>query len=204
MTPGLITRSTGISPGVAWAGPLPGGGYQGKTKRLDRAACAVAAWLQRHFDCPVEIRFNSYRLSGGAYVYPDGKAGFGLPEIGLGAGLIIPEHVKQERERAWDRDEWRTLPPLEWLDCWTEETVLDYSVLVFAKYMAILRTLESTSRETNWLLDRTDSARGVPTFAATCFDTDTLALGDCHDSDVQVWTTWVAVSAARHMSTSPN
>lgn len=131
----MITRSTGISPGVPWAGPLPGGGYEGKTKRLDRAVAHFADWLERHFDGPVEIRFNSDRLSGGAYVYPDGKVGFGLPEIGLGAGLIIPEHVKQERDRAWETDEWRRLPALEWLDCWTEETPLDYKVLVYAKYL---------------------------------------------------------------------
>ena len=66
----MITRSVGISPGVPWAGPLPGGGYDGKTKRLDRAVGRFAAWLQQHFACPVEIRFNSDRLSGGAFVYP--------------------------------------------------------------------------------------------------------------------------------------
>ena len=164
----MITRSIGISPGVPWAGPLPGGGYQGKTKRLDRAVARFAAWLRRHFDGPVEIRFNSDRLSGGAYVYPDGKAGFGLPEIGLGAGLIIPEHVKQERERAWDRDEWRTLPPLEWLDCWTEETRVRLQGAcvrqVSARSFGPWRT--QAGRRIR-ILDRTEAARGVPTFAAT-------------------------------------
>ena len=43
----MITRSLGISPGVPWGGPLPGGGYEGKTKRLDRAVQRFAEWLQR-------------------------------------------------------------------------------------------------------------------------------------------------------------
>jgi len=131
-----ITRSTGIDPGLPWAGPLPGGGYQGKTKRLDRAVVQFAEWLREHVAGPVQIRFNSDRLSGGAYVYPSArKIEMDTPEIGLSAGLIIPASVKQERDRAWKSDEWRLLPRLESLDCWTEETPLDYNVLVYPQFL---------------------------------------------------------------------
>ena len=40
----MITRSLGISPGLPWGGPLPGGGYEGKTKRLDRAVHDAYDW----------------------------------------------------------------------------------------------------------------------------------------------------------------
>ncbi len=127
----MITRSAGISPGVPWAGPLPGGGYQGKTNRLDRAVARFAAWLQRHFDCPVEIRFNSHRLSGGAFVYPGakGKITLDTPEIGLGARLVTPPDVRKRRKKTL------TLRPLEWEDCWTEDTPLDYDVLIYPAFL---------------------------------------------------------------------
>ena len=111
-----ITRSLGISPGVPWAGPLPGGGYQGKTKRLDRAVARFAEWLQRRIAGPIEIRFNSDRLSGGAFVYPGakGKIEFHTPEIGLGARLITPAHIKRKHDRAWENNTCQSLPRLEW------------------------------------------------------------------------------------------
>ena len=63
-----IKRSTGISPGIVWAGPLPGGGYQGSTLELDSAVASQAAWLEQHLHHDIEIRFNSDRLSGGAFI----------------------------------------------------------------------------------------------------------------------------------------
>ena len=105
----MITRSLGISPGVPWGGPLPGGGYDGKTKRLDRAVQRFAEWLHRRIAGPVQVRFNSHRLSGGAFVYPglaaDAEITFDTPEIGLGARLITPASVQRRRDRAWDKGE---------------------------------------------------------------------------------------------------
>ena len=40
----MITRSLGIAPGLPWGGPRPGGGYEGKTKRLDLAVARFAAF----------------------------------------------------------------------------------------------------------------------------------------------------------------
>lgn len=69
-----ITRSTGIAVtalGLPWAGPLPGGGSEGTTRALDRAvqryAQVLQAWLGRRVR--IEIRFNSDRRSGGAWVW---------------------------------------------------------------------------------------------------------------------------------------
>ena len=99
----MITRSIGIAPGVPWGGPLPGGGYDGKTKRLDRAVQRFAEWLHQRIPGPVQVRFNSHRLSGGAFVYPDAAPDapvtFGTPEIGLSARLITPASV-QRRARS--------------------------------------------------------------------------------------------------------
>ena len=117
----MITRSLGISPGLPWGGPLPGGGYAGKTRRLDRAVQRFAGWLQARIAGPVQVRFNSHRLSGGAFVFPrlepEAPVTFDTPEIGLGARLITPPVVVRRRDRAWQRGEGSSLPALEWEDC---------------------------------------------------------------------------------------
>lgn len=76
----MITRFTGI-PVSGWPGPLPGGGYEGATKALDRAvmrhAEALKEWLGH--DLTVQIRFNSNRLRGGAWIQDDqGSVSIGL------------------------------------------------------------------------------------------------------------------------------
>jgi hypothetical protein len=135
----MITRSLGISPGVPWGGPLPGGGYEGKTNRLDRAVERFAEWLHARIVGPVQVRFNSHRLSGGAFVYPgvdpEAPVTFDTPEIGLGARLITPPTVVCRRDRAWQRGEGSSLPALEWEDCWTERTPLVYNVLIYPKFL---------------------------------------------------------------------
>ena len=135
----MITRALGIDPGVPWGGPLPGGGYEGKTKRLDRAVQRFAEWLHRPVAGPVQVRFNSHRLSGGAFVYPglapDARITFDTPEIGLGARLVTPASVRRRRDRAWENGEGCSLPALEWEDCWTEATPLSYNVLVYPEFL---------------------------------------------------------------------
>jgi len=127
----MITRSIGIHPGVPWNGPLPGGGYQGKTECLDCAIQRFAKWLKKHFDRPVQIRFNSDRLSGGAYLRPATARG----EIGLSAQLVISESIKRKRDRAWKNGTWRSLPALEAENCWTEETPLRYAILIAPEFL---------------------------------------------------------------------
>jgi hypothetical protein len=77
-----ITRFAGI-PIPDWAGPLPGGGYEGLTKDLDDAVKAQAEWLAARYG-DIVMRFNSDRWSGGAYlVDPLGSDA----AVGLGASL---------------------------------------------------------------------------------------------------------------------
>jgi len=78
-----MNRSAGLSPGVPWAGPLPGGGYQGLTPKLDAAVLAQARWLETHLGEDVEVRFNSDRRSGGAFL----AVGEFSHDIGLGVAL---------------------------------------------------------------------------------------------------------------------
>ena len=134
-----ITRSIGISPGVPWGGILPGGGYDGKTKRLDRAVARFAEWLRQHVVGPVEIRFNSHRLSGGAFVYPGakGKIEFHTPEIGLGARLTLPPALREKHDRLIERREWDKADKLhnEWERNLSEDTPLCYNVLVYPQLL---------------------------------------------------------------------
>jgi hypothetical protein len=57
-----ITRSGGIIPRsddgriIPTMGPLPGGGYEGRTRRLDQAVRRFAEWLREKFELPVEQR----------------------------------------------------------------------------------------------------------------------------------------------------
>lgn len=95
MSKSKIERSVGMSPGMPWMGPLPGGGYQGKTNKLDKAVMHFAKWLQENIGAPVEVRFNSDRMSGGAFAYPHGEKGYGNPEVGIGARLTDREKVDE-------------------------------------------------------------------------------------------------------------
>lgn len=75
-----IKRSVGISPGIPWAGKLPGGGYKGKTTAIDSAVMKCARWLKKYIGKEVMVRFNSHQESGGAYLdipYGDSDAGIG-------------------------------------------------------------------------------------------------------------------------------
>lgn len=61
-----ITRSKGID--VPFPGPRPGGGMTGATPQMDRMVARAAEALRDLFGRDVEIRFNSDRMSGGAFL----------------------------------------------------------------------------------------------------------------------------------------
>lgn len=77
----MIERGAGISTGLN--GYLVGGGYYGKTNELDDIVKKEAEILQGLYGLDVQIRFNSDRESGGAWVI-DGKSNC---SIGLSASL---------------------------------------------------------------------------------------------------------------------
>lgn len=88
-----ITRSTGTP--IAGSGLVAGGGYRGITDELDAAVREAARALVRAYGTDVEIRYNSDRESGGAWlVTPDGRNA----QVGICASLVTA------RSRAvWER-----------------------------------------------------------------------------------------------------
>ena len=64
-----ITRSKGTAVG----GFVVGGGYRGITDDLDSVVEATAEYMTTEFNMPVEIRFNSDRRRGGAWLNFDGN-----------------------------------------------------------------------------------------------------------------------------------
>jgi len=87
-----ITRSTGRVLGIVG---VAGGGYLGLTPELDDTVTAAAGRLAEAYGIDVEIRFNSGRESGGAWLCtPDG----GNAEVGIAASVVTAE-----ARRAWER-----------------------------------------------------------------------------------------------------
>ncbi|MBI2060681.1 MAG: hypothetical protein HYT87_13000 [Nitrospirae bacterium] len=100
-----IERSTGTPIRVNGlpTGFLAGGGYSGCTDKLDRTVQAAAELLTREFGCKIQIRFNSDRESGGAFIEPP-PAG----ELGICAGyLLVPP-------KGMSRGKWMGLPIGTW------------------------------------------------------------------------------------------
>ena len=80
-----ITRSIGLPTG--YMGLLCGSGYEGKTKELDDTVKREAELLANAFNRDIEIRFNSDRNSGGAWLVNSLKGFEGNCQVGLNAGL---------------------------------------------------------------------------------------------------------------------
>lgn len=83
---GRITRSAGIpvTDGYVTYG-VAGGGYRGVTAGLDAVVAEAAELLAGEYGQDIEIRFNSDRESGGAWlVTPDGRN----DRVGISAGVV--------------------------------------------------------------------------------------------------------------------
>ncbi len=81
-----ITRSSGIPTGLGY---IVGGGYKGFSQALDDAVKHEAELLRKHYKADVTIRFNSDRLSGGAWLVDAvDQPLFANSSIGLGAQLV--------------------------------------------------------------------------------------------------------------------
>jgi hypothetical protein len=85
-----IERSAGIPVPLGSLGGLPagyyglpGGGYRGLTEELDALVAQAAEMLVAEYGCDIQIRFNSDRRSGGAFLMPESTYGV----FGVGAGL---------------------------------------------------------------------------------------------------------------------
>ena len=84
-----IERSAGIP--ITIGGRMTpyqaGGGYEGKTQELDAVVAKAAKMLSKAFKRDVEIRFNSDRESGGAWLKNSLEAYKGNCQVGLCAGI---------------------------------------------------------------------------------------------------------------------
>jgi hypothetical protein len=89
-----ITRSTGVElpPGFA-LGMRPGGGYSGATADLDALVADAAELLRDAFGMDIEIRFNSDRESGGAWLKTPGAT-----DVQIG-GHVTTERAHRRREQ---------------------------------------------------------------------------------------------------------
>lgn len=96
-----ITRSAGLPTG--YGGYIAGGGYSGATKGLDETVQRAAKALTRSFKRDVEIRFNSHRQSGGAWLKDDLPGFSGSAQVGLGAALR-PQPPKGKSKDEWYRE----------------------------------------------------------------------------------------------------
>jgi hypothetical protein len=115
-----ITRSTGLYTGIG--AYFCGNGYEGLTKELDDTVKREAELLTTTFSRDVEIRFNSDRESGGAWLKNSLKGFAGNCQVGLGAGLrpIRPEGMSfEDYHKAW-----RTLPKELYIDTYVSESGL--------------------------------------------------------------------------------
>lgn len=82
-------KSISRSPGFAVQGYIVGGGQRGFSDELDRIVVQEAEFLREHFHSDVTIRYNSDRLSGGAWLVDAPLDDFGAnSSIGLGASLV--------------------------------------------------------------------------------------------------------------------
>jgi len=77
-----IERSRGIAVG----GFVVGGGYNGATDELDGLVLKAARLLEREFCQDVEIRFNSDRRSGGAWLKDSRPRFEGSCSLGINVG----------------------------------------------------------------------------------------------------------------------
>ncbi len=99
-----ITRSAGQLVKVAGIGAIVGGGYSGSTKELDDVVQKAAEVLRKEFKMPVQIRFNSDRNSGGAWLKDDVEGFWAYGRIGIIAGLY------PKRPKGMATDEWIKMP----------------------------------------------------------------------------------------------
>ena len=96
-----VTRSAGLPVGLGF---VVGGGYTGASDDLDQTVAQAADMLAEGYGMDVTVRFNSDRLSGGAWlVTHEGPDQLGAnAEIGLCASLTT-EHTEQRRRVAYER-----------------------------------------------------------------------------------------------------
>ncbi|GEM_PF-4415535 len=94
-----VHRSAGKMVAVGAIGAIVGGGYRGLTPDLDWVVAETSALMAQRFDCDVEIRYNSDRRRGGAWlVTHPGDDGFSN-WIGISAELSLTQEEAEADPR---------------------------------------------------------------------------------------------------------
>jgi hypothetical protein len=109
---GAITRSEGYELTVG-AAPVAvaGGGYSGCTAELDAVVAEAAQALAAAYGQDVEIRFNSDRESGGAWL----KTAAGRSnQVGIAASLVTARHRAQVEASAQEAEAQATTGRASW------------------------------------------------------------------------------------------
>ena len=93
-----VHRSAGTIVSVGGASAIVGGGYRGLTPELDSAVDEAAASMAQRFGSDVEIRFNSDRRRGGAWLvtHPEDDGLSGNTRVGVSAQLA---RTREEAEK---------------------------------------------------------------------------------------------------------
>ena len=135
-----ITRSVGINPGFPYMGPLPGGGYRGLTDELDATVAQAAELLRVEYGRDVEIRYNSDRQSGGAFVIDDLPPGWDHKcVVGICAGL---------------RPDGTGVSDVKWFDPCFDRSVLPRKLIISTNVRAFaLRDPSIANRQTYAYID---------------------------------------------------
>jgi hypothetical protein len=87
---------------TGYGGYIAGGGYSGSTKELDDTVQKAAKLLADAFGRDIEIRFNSHRESGGAWLKDDLSGFSGSCQVGLGAALRAKPPKGRTKEQWYD------------------------------------------------------------------------------------------------------
>lgn len=94
-----VTRSAGTP--IAGTAYVAGGGYRGISDDLDDMVAEAARRMAETFGMDVEIRFNSDRHSGGAWLKTPGKGYAASGHVGIGVGI---RHTHDELRQLWGPD----------------------------------------------------------------------------------------------------
>jgi len=133
-----ISRHAGTGVG----GFIVGGGYHGKRTDQDDAVQELAERLSEAFpEYNVQIRFNTNRLSGGAWLVDTEQNA----QVGLGAALCPPEwHQAQQEAYIWGDAE-EEPPSVRYMDA--DELDLRYTVKLETPAVAEHRCNRMTDRD---------------------------------------------------------
>lgn len=140
---GQITRSPGV---VVHPGYVVGGGLRGFTKELDEAVEKAAEALRDHFGMDVTIRFNSNRMSGGAWlVDSDRNTISSNSSIGLSAALV------NSKLRAMSCTEAFNLPKEDY-----DRMAHEPDTVVYTTAIDLTKTVHSVSPDSKHILINTE------------------------------------------------